>query len=155
MAKTKQSAGILLFRRKGKALEFFLVHPGGPFFQKKSEGWWSVPKGEPDEQEDLKSTAIREFREETGYTVTAALTALQPVIQKNGKKVYCWAGEQDIDADYIKSNSFDLEWPPHSGKIMSFPEIDKAGWFSFEDAWTFINERQRGFLEECVDLFLH
>jgi predicted NUDIX family NTP pyrophosphohydrolase len=142
----KQSAGILLYRLTGAGLEFFLVHPGGPFFAKKNEGWWTIPKGEPAEGEALLDTAIREFAEETGYTPQGPFTALEPITQKGGKKVYAWAAEGDLDADTITCNAFDMEWPPKSGKMASFPEVDKAGWFSLEEAKVWINERQAAFL---------
>lgn len=149
----KISAGILLYRITNGAPEFFLVHPGGPFFAKKNEGWWTIPKGEPAEGEDLHDTAIREFKEETGYIPKEPFTLLQPITQKGGKKVFCWAAEGNLDAGAITSNSFEVEWPPKSGKKATFPEVDKAGWFTFNEAKILINERQSAFLEELAAVF--
>ena len=112
----KQSAGILLYRKTGSEPEFFLVHPGGPFFAKKQEGWWTIPKGEPNPDEDLLECAIREFEEETGYRPSPPFTELAPITQKGGKKVYCWAAEGDLDPDAITCNTFEIEWPPKSGR---------------------------------------
>lgn len=146
----KQSAGILLYRKTGSEPEFFLVHPGGPFFAKKQEGWWTIPKGEPNPDEDLLECAIREFEEETGYRPSPPFTELAPITQKGGKKVYCWAAEGDLDPDAITCNTFEIEWPPKSGKMKAYPEVDKAGWFALEEAKTLINERQRELLEELM-----
>jgi len=148
----KQSAGILLYRETHEALEFFLVHPGGPFFAKKNEGWWTVPKGELLPDELPLHAAIREFKEETGYTVTSTFIELQPIVQKAGKKVFCWAAEGTLQPTDIVSNTFEMEWPPKSGKIKSFPEIDKAGWFNYEEAVELINERQVAFLNELISI---
>lgn len=144
----KQSAGILLYRDSSSDTEFFLVHPGGPYFAKKNEGWWTIPKGELLPDETPLDCAIREFEEETGYIPTAPFTALESIIQKGGKKVFCWAAKGDLDAETIVCNTFEIEWPPKSGKTKEFPEIDKAGWFTLEDAKVFINERQIAFLDE-------
>lgn len=147
-----QSAGILLFRKSHNESEFFLVHPGGPFFAKKNEGWWTVPKGEIIPPEDALTAAIREFKEETGYLPNGDFIPLQPIQQKGGKQVLCWAVEGDLDANTIISNTFDLEWPPRSGKMKNFPEIDKGGWFSFSEAGKLINEKQAAFLQELSGL---
>lgn len=144
----KQSAGILLYRNSGTETEFFLVHPGGPYFAKKNEGWWTIPKGELLTDELPLDCAIREFQEETGYTPLGPFTALEPIVQKGGKKVHCWSCKGDLNADTIQGNTFEIEWPPKSGKKKEFPEVDKAGWFTFEDAKVFINERQISLLEE-------
>lgn len=144
----KQSAGILLFRRKEEQIEFFLVHPGGPFFAKKDLGFWTVPKGELNEGEDALMAAIREFKEETGQSLTGDFIELTPIVQKGGKKVLCWAFEADLDPLTIVSNTFEIEWPPRSGKKQSFAEIDKANWFTYADAITYINERQIALLDE-------
>lgn len=149
---SKVSAGILLYRQTGHAPEFLLVHPGGPFFAKKNEGWWTIPKGEPAPDEDLLACAQREFKEETGYTPSAPFKELTPITQKAGKKVHCWAAEGDLDADAITSNTFEMEWPPKSGKMKAFAEIDRAGWFNYEEAKKLINERQAAFLDEVVGL---
>ncbi|SFA44808.1 Predicted NTP pyrophosphohydrolase, NUDIX family [Pedobacter suwonensis] len=143
-----QSAGILLFRRKDWQIEFFLVHPGGPFFAKKDLGFWTVPKGELNEGENALTAAIREFKEETGQSLTGNFIELRPVMQKGGKKVWCWAFEGDLDPSTIVSNTFEIEWPPRSGKRKSFAEIDRAGWFGYSDAITHINEKQIALLDE-------
>ena len=148
----KESAGILLYRRSGEDLEFFLVHPGGPFFARKQEGWWTVPKGELLPGELALQAAIREFKEETGYSAEGNFTELQPIFQKGGKKVYCWATEGDIEITGVVSNTFEMEWPPRSGKMKLFPEIDKAGWFSYSEAITLINDRQVAFLDELLSI---
>ncbi|QDW23514.1 NUDIX domain-containing protein [Pedobacter sp. KBS0701] len=144
----KQSAGILLFRRKDQQVEFFLVHPGGPFFAKKDLGFWTVPKGELNEDEESLTAAIREFKEETGQSLTGNFIELTSIIQKGGKKVLCWAVEGDLDPSTIVSNTFEIEWPPRSGKKQSFAEIDKANWFAYADAVTHINEKQIALLDE-------
>jgi len=148
----KQSAGILLYRYVSKTLQVFLVHPGGPFFVKKNAGWWTVPKGEIDVGEDPLSAALREFKEETGYLPNGDFKSLKPIRQKGGKTVMCWAVMGDLSAEHIKSNTFEMEWPPKSGKIKSFPEIDQAGWFSIEEAYHLINAMQQSFLNELIHL---
>ena len=148
----KQSAGILLYRLTEKGPEFFLVHPGGPFFTKKDAGWWSIPKGEMMPDEEPLDAAIREFEEETGYRPSGEFKALQPIIQKGGKKVYCWLVAGDLDPETITCNTFELEWPPRSGKKASFPEIDRAAWFSLVEARQKINEKQAAFLDEAVGM---
>lgn len=130
----KKSAGILLYRFNKKRLEVFLVHPGGPFWAKKDAGAWSVPKGEFEDSEDPLDAAKRELEEETGIKTKGPFTALTPVKQKNGKLVFAWAAEGDADPSAIRSNSFEMEWPPRSGKMKQFPEIDKAAWFTIEEA---------------------
>lgn len=146
----KISAGILLYRFTEGKPEFLLVHPGGPFFAKKHEGWWTIPKGEPEEGEDLLQCAVREFKEETGTEAMAPYTELTPVTQKGGKKVYCWAAMGNLDCDAVQCNTFEMEWPPLSGLKKAFPEIDKAGWFNYEEAKSLINEMQVSFLDEVV-----
>jgi predicted NUDIX family NTP pyrophosphohydrolase len=148
----RQSAGILLYRTTPLGLEFFLVHPGGPFFIRKDEGHWTVPKGEIMENEDPLDAAIREFLEETGHQVSGDPIALSPILQKGGKKVWCWAMEDDLVPEQLVSNTFELEWPPKSGKLKSYPEIDRGEWFNFEQAKVKINERQIPFLEEVKAL---
>jgi predicted NUDIX family NTP pyrophosphohydrolase len=138
----QRSAGILLFRRKAKALELFLVHPGGPFWAKKDEGAWSIPKGLVDAGEDLETAARREFEEETGVRVTAPLVELGAFRQPSGKMVVAFAAEGDCDAAAIHSNEFEMEWPPKSGKMGRFPEVDRAGWFSLAEALTKILKGQ-------------
>lgn len=147
----KQSAGILLYRNTGTKTEFFLVHPGGPYFAKKEQGWWTIPKGELQPLETLIDCAIREFKEETGYLPQEPFMALEPITQKGSKKVFCWAAAGDLNPETITSNTFEIEWPPRSGKMKEFPEIDKAGWFTFEEANVFINERQAALLKELKE----
>ena len=146
----KTSAGILLYRRKGDVLRVFLVHPGGPFFANKDAGAWSVPKGELDEGEDALAAARREFEEETGCRLEGLFTPLSPIKQKGGKIVLAWAAEGDCDADAIRSNTFALEWPPKSGSVRDFPEADRAGWFTVDEAKKKINFAQAALLEELV-----
>lgn len=149
MEKSKKSAGILLYR-KSKSIEFLLVHPGGPFWKNKDLGAWSIPKGEFSENEEPLAAAIREFEEEVGVKLKGKFIELSPVKQKNGKLVFAWALEGDIDISSIKSNLFEIEWPPKSGKKQMFPEIDKAQWFSFEDAKQKIISAQVSFIEELM-----
>lgn len=144
----KKSAGILLYRKKGKSFEVFLVHPGGPYWAKKDAGAWSIPKGEFDDNEDALSAAKREFEEETGMKISGVFVELTPVKLKSSKTVFAWAVEGDIDPLKINSNEFEMEWPPRSGKMSSFPEIDKAAWFSLADAEIKINSQQIKMLEE-------
>ncbi len=144
----KKSAGILIYRIANKRLQVLLVHPGGPFWAKKDLGAWSVPKGEIDEGEEPFAAALREIKEETGLMIDGSFIALTPVRQKSGKQVYAWAIEQDIDASSIKSNEFEMEWPPKSGRTKSFPEIDKAEWFDINEAKRKILEAQIPLIEE-------
>ena len=118
------------------------MHPGGPFWKNKDEKAWSIPKGEFEENENPLHAAIREFFEETGIAVSGEFTELTPVVQKGGKKVFAWALKKDIDAAIIQSNHFEMEWPPRSGKYQSFPEIDKGGWFTIDEAVKKINATQ-------------
>jgi predicted NUDIX family NTP pyrophosphohydrolase len=143
-----QSAGILLYRRRAGVVEVFLVHPGGPFWAKRDAGAWSIPKGEFEPGKDLLEAAKREFEEETGFTVEGTFTALQPVRQRGGKVVCAFAVEGDCDASAIRSNTFEMEWPPRSGKKRKFPEVDRAGWFTIVEAMERINEGQRGLVGE-------
>ena len=131
----KKSAGILLYRKSGASLEVLLVHPGGPLWAKKDDGAWSIPKGEFGESEDPLEAAKREFKEETGFAIGGAFTALQPVKQPSGKIVHAWSVEVvDFDASGIRSNTFSMEWPPRSGKTREFPEVDRAAWFDLATA---------------------
>lgn len=150
---SNQSAGILLYRNINSQLEFFLVHPGGPFFKNKDDGYWSIPKGEFLADEDSLAAAKREFEEETGRSVNAEkFIGLSPVKQKSGKIVHAWAAEGEIDADTIVSNLFEMEWPPKSGKMTSFPEIDRAGWFNINQAKLKINAAQSALIDELLSL---
>lgn len=131
-------------------LRVFLVHPGGPFFAKKDEEAWSVPKGELDEGEDALTAARREFEEETGCRPQGKFIPLSPVTQKGGKTVLAWAMEGDCDADTIRSNTFALEWPPKSGRVQDFPEVDRAGWFTVDEAKKKINPAQAALVDELL-----
>ncbi|MGZ3778064.1 MAG: NUDIX domain-containing protein [Mucilaginibacter sp.] len=146
----KQSAGILLYRIRDKQLQVFLIHPGGPFFRNKDAGVWSIPKGEFVEGEEALAAAKREFEEETGQSIDGKFTPLEPVTQKSGKKVFCWAVEGDINHEVIVSNTFEMEWPPRSGKKQTFPEVDRAGWFDVENAKRKMNEAQIQLIENLL-----
>jgi len=148
----KQSAGVLLFRMKREQLEVFLVHPGGPFWIKKDAGAWSIPKGEIETGEEALQVAIREFKEETGQEIEGSFSELQPVKQKAGKIIKAWAVEGDIDENTIVSNTFEIEWPPGSGKKKIFPEVDKAQWFSLTEASEKINPGQLPLIEELKQI---
>ena len=146
----KKSAGILLYRLLKNKPEFFLVHPGGPFWTNKDAGAWTIPKGEYDINEEPLAAAIREFSEETGHIISGNFISLTPIIQKAGKQVDAWALEGDIDTTNIRSNSFKIEWPPKSGNWKSYPEIDRAEWFDLKTAKEKINPAQVAFLEELI-----
>jgi predicted NUDIX family NTP pyrophosphohydrolase len=150
MKPTRKSAGILLYRILNKP-EFFLVHPGGPFWAKKDLGAWSIPKGEFDDTEDALEAAKREFKEETGTDISGNFIPLAPITQKAGKQVYAWAVHGDIDAEAIQSNTFKMEWPPKSGQWKSYLEVDKAGWFDIETAKEKINPAQVVLIEELLE----
>lgn len=153
MAK-KISAGLLLFRTQNGHLEIFLVHPGGPYFSKKDKGAWTIPKGEVEEGESMLETAIREFHEETGLQPGVEFIALENIKQKGGKTVHAWAFEGDWDeSKQLKSNEFEIEWPPRSGKKQKFPEIDKAEFFSLSVAKQKINPAQVEFLDKLEGYF--
>ena len=138
----RQSAGLLLYRRSQGRLEVVLVHPGGPVWKTKDQGAWSIPKGEAAEADDLFETAVRELREETGFDATGPAVALPPVKQAGGKTVHAWAMEAELDADAIVSNTFTMEWPPRSGRMQEFPEVDRAAWFDVTEARRRINAGQ-------------
>lgn len=150
MKPKKQSAGILLYRIDQNRLEIFLVHPGGPFWAKKDGGAWSIPKGEFASDEDPLEAAKREFKEETGKQLSGDFIPLRPIVQKAGKEVFAWAVEGEINAKDIRSNEFQIEWPPKSGKWKSFPEVDKAEWFDARTAKEKINPAQVGFIDDLV-----
>jgi predicted NUDIX family NTP pyrophosphohydrolase len=145
-----QSAGILLFRYRRKELEILLAHPGGPFFENKDEGVWSIPKGLCEHNESLLETAGREFEEETGFAVDGDFIGLGKLRLNSGKVVHAWALEFDIDATRAVSNSFEMEWPRHSGQIKEFPEMDKAAWFGLAEARRKIAKGQAGFIDRLV-----
>lgn len=149
----KESAGILLYRIKQKELQVLLAHLGGPFWKKKDKRAWSIPKGELEKEENRLDAAIREVKEETGWTVTGKFILLNPVRQKAGKVVHAWAVAADYDEKTLKSNSFDIEWPPRSGKKQSFPELDKADWFKIAEAKEKIHAYQLDLLEQLHILF--
>src|SRR5262245_44064764 len=142
-AMAKRSAGILMFRHRGRGIEVLLMHPGGPFWAKKDDGAWSIPKGEY-EDDDARACALREFEEELGSPLPAdaELTELGSVKLKSGKQVTAFAVEGDLDADAITSNMFTIEWPPRSGRMREFPEVDRAGWFDLEQAGEKLNPAQ-------------
>jgi predicted NUDIX family NTP pyrophosphohydrolase len=130
----KQSAGLLLFRRRAGSLEVLLVHPGGPFWARKDDGAWSIPKGEIDDDEDPLTAARREVEEETGARPSGPFISLAPLHQSGGKIVHVWAVASEFDPSSLTSNLFEMEWPPKSGKRRSFPEVDRADWFDLATA---------------------
>jgi predicted NUDIX family NTP pyrophosphohydrolase len=144
----KLSAGLLFYRRTNSGAEVFLVHPGGPFWQSKDLGAWSIPKGEFALGEDPLEAAKREFREETGFAAVGSFLPLQTLKQPSGKTVYAWAVEGDFDPQLLRSNTFQVELPRGSGKFREFPEVDRAEWFSIEVAREKILPGQRGFLDQ-------
>jgi predicted NUDIX family NTP pyrophosphohydrolase len=146
----KQSAGILMFRIRSNQLEVLLAHPGGPFWKKKDAGAWSIPKGEYKVDEEPLVAAIREFWEETGLKVNGVFIELTPVKQKSGKVVRAWAVEGDPDISSFGSNNFSMEWPPKTGKMVEFPEVDKWEWFGVDEAREKILEGQVGLVDELV-----
>lgn len=152
MAAGKKSAGLLLFRRGSGSLEVFLVHPGGPFWSRKDEGAWSIPKGEIEEGEDPLAAARREVEEETGFAVQGQALALRPLRQAGGKVVHAWAVEQDVDPALLVSNAFAMEWPPKSGRMREFPEVDRGDWFPLEAARGKILKGQADFLDQLPAL---
>ena len=150
-AMSKKSAGLLLFREASGRLEVLLVHPGGPFWAKKDDGAWSIPKGEFEDSEDPLGAAKREFAEETGFTPDGEITPLEPLCQPSGKLVYAWAMKLDVDPAAVRSNTFSLEWPPKSGRYQEFPEIDRAAWFTIEAAGRKILKGQAAFLVQLQE----
>ena len=144
----KQSAGLLLYRWGDEGLEVLLAHPGGPFWAKKDHGAWSIPKGEFMEDEDPLAAARREFAEEIGTRVEGEALALTPVQQPSRKVVHAFAIEYDLNVDRITSNTFELEWPPKSGKKLAVPEVDRAAWFPLPEARRRIQKGQLPILEE-------
>ena len=150
---SKQSAGILLYRKLNTEIEVFLVHPGGPFYKNKDDGVWSIPKGEFLDDEDVLKAAKREFLEETGQSVDGNFIKLKPVKLKSGKTVHAWAVEGDIDHEIIVSNFFEMEWPPRSGKMASFAEVDRAAWFGPAVAKVKVNPAQIALIDELTQLF--
>jgi predicted NUDIX family NTP pyrophosphohydrolase len=147
----KQSAGILMYRLEDDVLNVLLVHPGGPLWQNRDAGAWSIPKGELDVGEDVLKTALREFHEELGTRISGEFIRLKPVRQKAGKIVHAYAVEGDLDTESIASNTFQQEWPPRSGRMQDFPEVDRAEWFDLVTAREKINPAQIAFLDELAD----
>ncbi len=144
----RTSAGLLIYRRRGGALEVFLVHPGGPFWANKDAAAWSIPKGEFDPAEDPLAAARREFEEETGLKMAGEFTPLAPVRQAGGKVVHAFVLEGDCDPAAIQSNTFEIEWPPRSGRRQTFPEVDRAAWFPLDVARGKIHKGQAGLLDQ-------
>jgi predicted NUDIX family NTP pyrophosphohydrolase len=147
----KQSAGVLLYRRPPKALELFLVHPGGPFWKNKDEGAWTIPKGLIEPGEEPLAAARREFAEETGFTAEGPFLELGAFRQPGGKTVLAWAAEGDADPARLQSNLFSMEWPPRSGRQQEFPEVDRAGWFSPDEARRKLLKGQVALIEALME----
>jgi predicted NUDIX family NTP pyrophosphohydrolase len=147
----KRSAGVILYRRRD-GVEVFLVHPGGPFWAKKDEGAWSIPKGEYQDGEESIDVARREFFEETGFELGGDLVEIGSVKQTGGKVVTAWAVEGDCDPALLRSNVFEMEWPPRSGRVKSFPEVDRGGWFSLDEARRRILKSQERLLDMLLAL---
>ena len=148
----KRSAGLLLYRRGARGLEVLLVHPGGPFWHAKDQGAWSLAKGEIDPGEEPAACALREFEEETGTRLEGEPAPLGEVRQAGGKTVIGFALEGDLDADAIRSITFELEWPPRSGRRQSYPEVDRAAWFTLDEAREKLNAAQAAFLDRLAAL---
>ena len=150
----KQSAGLLLYRTRNGATQVFLVHPGGPFWAKKDDGAWSLPKGEFVAGEEPLDAAKREFEEETGFSPTGSFLALEPIRQPSGKIVHAWAVQGDAEPSALRSNTFSMEWPKGSGKVREFPEIDRADWFSLDVARRKLLKGQVAFLDQLQNKVL-
>ena len=148
----RTSAGIVLYRQRAGVLEVLLVHPGGPFWKNRDDGAWSIPKGEIDAGEDPLAAAKRELAEETGVVVEGALLPLTPVRQRAGKLVHAWAAAGDCDAHAVTSIVFQMEWPPKSGVMREFPEVDRAAWYSLDAARVKILPAQQPLLDELERL---
>jgi predicted NUDIX family NTP pyrophosphohydrolase len=149
--RSKRSAGIVLYRTRQGVLEVFLVHPGGPYWARKDHGAWSIPKGEYQQGEAALQAAQREFLEETGVVVDGPFQALPPVQQPSGKIISAWAVEGDLDPAQLRSNSFSLEWPPKSGVMQNFPEVDRGAWFSLVQAREKLTPGQRPLLLDLAE----
>jgi predicted NUDIX family NTP pyrophosphohydrolase len=146
----KRSAGILMYRRAGQALQVLLAHPGGPFWARKDLGAWSIPKGEFEGGEEPLAAARREFREELGVEPNGAFLELGTLVQPSRKEVVAWAVEGDFAVADLRSNTFEMEWPPKSGKKQRFPEVDRAEWFGVTDARSKILPGQAEFIDRLV-----
>jgi predicted NUDIX family NTP pyrophosphohydrolase len=152
-SRSARSAGILLFRRAGAAVEVLIVHPGGPLWARRDDGAWSIPKGEYEPGEEPLAAARREFEEETGGPAPdGEALALGEVQLKSGKRVIAWALEGDIDATAIRSNTFAMQWPPRSGQIQEFPEVDRGDWFAPAGARVKLNPAQVEFVDRLLDM---
>lgn len=147
----RKSAGLLVYRKRNALVEVFLVHSGGPFWKGKEAGAWSIPKGEFEENEDPLKAAQREFTEETGQEVIGDFVELKTIQQKGGKLVHAWAIEGEVDANKIVSNTFKMEYPYKSGKWITVPEVDKAAWFSVDEAKEKINPAQAALLDDLLN----
>lgn len=152
MGTKKLSAGILLYRLRDGQVEVFLVHPGGPFWARKDDGAWSIPKGEYEAIADPLAAAKREFQEETGFEVDGTFHSLTALKQPSGKVISAWAVEGDVDAAALTSNTFTLEWPPKSGRIQEVPEVDRGAWFDLSRARAKLQPGQRTFLDQLQEL---
>lgn len=148
------SAGLLMYRIQDGKLQVLLAHPGGPYFQNKDDGAWTVPKGEIKPGEDMLEAAKREFEEETGITPTGPFIELTPIKQKGGKIVHAWAFQGDCDPSAVASNTFTMEWPPKSGRQMEFPEMDRAEFFDVAAAGQKIKAAQMPLVNECEQIVL-
>jgi len=149
----KESAGVLVYRRRAGALEVLLAHPGGPYWRGKDAGAWTIPKGGIDEGEDAMACALRELREETGLVVEGPLVELPAIRQKGGKRVRAWAVEADFDPAALTSLTFEMEWPPRSGRRQAFPEVDRVEWFDLSIARGKINAAQVALLDSLEQQF--
>jgi predicted NUDIX family NTP pyrophosphohydrolase len=147
-----RSAGLLMFRRRGATVEVLLAHPGGPFWSRRDAASWTLPKGEIDEGEDPLAAARREFEEETGFASVPPFLPLGELKQKSGKRITAWAFEGDADPQQLVSNPFEMEWPPRSGRMQSFPEIDRVGWFGLEEARARLLAGQAPFIDALESL---
>lgn len=146
-----RSAGLLIHRRTGGVFEFLLVHPGGPFWARKDEGAWSIPKGLIGDNEDELEAARREAEEELGVAIDGDFRPLGSYRQPGGKIVVAWSVEADVDTNAVRSNMFTMEWPPKSGAMKEFPEVDRAGWFSLPEAGVKILKGQRAMLDDFLE----
>ena len=148
----KQAAGILLYRRSPRGLEVLLAHPGGPLWSRKDLGAWTIPKGQFGQDESALDAAKREFEEEMGSPARGTFVELGSIRQPSGKVVHCFTAESDFDVKHVKSNLFTLEWPPRSGRIGQYPEVDRAEWFSVEEARKRILKGQEPFLDRLLSV---
>ena len=148
------AAGLLMCRKENNTLQFFLVHPGGPFYAKKNEGVWSIPKGLPENDEEILRTAQREFFEETGIKANEPFYPIGSVKQKSGKIVHAWTFKGEWDSDQgITSNIFKMEWPPRSKKFLDIPEVDRAAWMNYDEAVKMIHPHQLPFLKKAKEIY--